>query len=93
MNIDQQIRNELKKAYDHIRKGGGLVEVITPYKLNEAEEKELKESFPFMKDAIITFSVDPSIMAGVIIKYGTKMIDLSLKSELTNLTHRLYESL
>ena len=93
MNIDQQIRNELKKAYDHIRKGGGLVEVITPYKLHEAEERELKDKFPFMKDAIVTFSVDASILAGVIIKYGTKMIDLSLKSELTNLTHRLYESI
>lgn len=93
MNIDQQIKNELKKAYDTIRKGGGLVEVITAYTLSDDEEKKLKESFTFMKDALITYTVDPSIMAGVIIKFGTKMIDLSLKNELTNLTHRIYESL
>jgi F0F1-type ATP synthase delta subunit len=31
-------------------------------------------------------------MAGIIIQYGSQMIDLSLKSEIKKLEHRLYDT-
>jgi F0F1-type ATP synthase delta subunit len=91
MKIDAEIVRELKKAYNTIRTSGGKVKVTSAHDLSESEKKLLIEKLPMLKNAEITFEKDPSILAGVIITFGSKMIDLSLRNELTNLQHFIYE--
>ncbi len=91
MKVDPAVLHELKKAYNQIRTSGGIVEVISAYQLGDAEKKELVEKLPMLKDAKVTYTVDQSVLAGIIIKFGSKMIDLSLQNELTNLKHFIYE--
>lgn len=93
MKIDPQIKSELKKMYNQIRENGGVVEIKAPYKLSESEIKEMQKTFDFMKGADIVVVEDKSLLAGFIITFGSKMIDLSLKNELQNLKLHLYESI
>lgn len=93
MKIDPNVKQELKKAYQAILTGGGTVEVITAYNLSDADKKQLANQFEMLKDAHVVYSVEPEILAGVIIKFGSKMIDLSLRNELTSLEHIIYERL
>jgi F0F1-type ATP synthase delta subunit len=93
MKIDQHVKQELHKMYKEIRERGGIVEVTAPYRLTDLEIAELKKTFPMIRGAELILHVEPTLLAGVVIKYKSKMIDLSLKSELTNLTQLLYESL
>lgn len=91
MKIDPNVLQELRKSYNQIKTAGGIVEVISAYELTDSEKKSLIEKLPMLKDAKITYLKDPSVLAGVIIKFGSKMIDLSLQNELTNLKHFIYE--
>ncbi len=91
--MDPQIKSQLKKMYDEIRQTGGTVEVTAPYELSDSEKKNVESTFTFIKNADVEYHVDPSLIAGLIITHGSKMIDLSLKSELQNLKHRMYESI
>lgn len=91
MKIDPAVVQELRKAYNSIRESGGRVEVISAHILSDSEKKELIEKLPMLKDSQVIYSQDSSILAGVIIKFGSKMIDLSLQNELTNLKNFIYE--
>jgi F0F1-type ATP synthase delta subunit len=93
MKIDSALKQQLRSAFTAIRKQGKIVEVISAYDLSESEKKALEKKFPMLEGAFVTFTVDTSILAGVIIKYGSKMIDLSLQTELTNLRNHVYERL
>jgi F-type H+-transporting ATPase subunit delta len=37
------------------------------------------------KDVVLSPKVDPSILGGLVVKIGSRMIDSSLKTKLTNL--------
>ncbi len=95
MHIDPQLKTEIK---EYIRKKllevdrHPLVTIISAYSLDEKEVSELKAKIGGLEKAILHFEVDQSLLAGVIIKYGSRMIDFSLKSELQTLQHLLYES-
>lgn len=91
MKVDPAVLQELRKAYNEIRTSGGKVEVISAYPLSESEKNTLMEQLTMLKGSLVTYTVDQSILAGVVIKFGSKMIDLSLKNELTNLKHFIYE--
>lgn len=91
MKIDATVVQELRKAYKNIRESGGAVEVISAIELSDSEKKELIEKLPMLKGSDVTYTKDPAILAGVIIKFGSKMIDLSLQNELTNLKNFIYE--
>lgn len=87
------MRQELRRMYDELRMKGGIIEVTAPYRLSDPEIVDLKKTLPMLKDGELVLRVDPALIAGVVVKYGSKMIDLSLRSELTNLKQLLYESL
>lgn len=91
MKIDPEIVQELKKAYNTIRNSDGKVKVTAAHDMSDSEKKALVEKLPMLKNADITYEKDPSILAGVVITFGSKMIDLSLRNELTNLQHFIYE--
>jgi F-type H+-transporting ATPase subunit delta len=93
MKIDAQIKQELKRMYDQIRQRGGTVEIVSAYPLSEAEKASVAKMIPAVAEATVSYTVDPSIRAGLVVKHGTRMIDLSLRSELSNLQNLMYDSI
>ena len=92
MKIDPQLKKELQTYIaDRIKQSSEKVYIYAPYELSEKELAEIKKHIPHLKDSDMEVVVDKSVMAGVIIKFGTKMIDLSLKTELQNLKQAIYE--
>jgi len=74
-------------------KGEVTAEVVSAKKLTKAQETalaaELKKSVG--KDVIIQASVDNSLIGGLVIKLGSKMIDTSIASQLANLQNAMKE--
>ena len=64
-----------------------VVHIVSPYLLSENEMSKLKNNFAMLKDARIENEVDKSLVAGVVIKFGSQMIDLSIKGELRELSN------
>jgi F-type H+-transporting ATPase subunit b len=64
----------------------GTVEVVTAMPLSDDEKKQAQAS---LGAAEVTFSVDPSILGGMIVRSADKVIDGSVRSNLNNLAARL----
>lgn len=94
MKIDPEIREELKLVFEkRINIISHKVVVISAYSLNEAERTALSVRMPKLSEnAEIKYVIDKNILAGFVIKFGSKIIDLSLLGQLKNLKHTLYES-
>ncbi len=65
--------------------------ITTPYQLSEEELTVLKKQFPQIAEVPIEQVINPALIAGLVIKIGTKRIDLSLSSGLHNLKQYLYD--
>jgi F0F1-type ATP synthase delta subunit len=92
MKIDPQLKKELQTYItDRIRHSKEKVYIYAPYELGKTEIQDIKKHIPYLHDNDMEVVVDKTVMAGVIIKFGTKMIDLSLKTELQNLKQAIYE--
>jgi F-type H+-transporting ATPase subunit delta len=66
-------------------KNDSKIEVISATVLSESQVSELEESLKrifSISDLTLDFSVDTGLIAGVIIKNGSKVIDLSLDGKL-----------
>ncbi len=94
MKFSPQLKQDLINYIKDRQKGKvkPKVTVVSPYKLSDDELKTLKRKVELLNEADISVEVDQNIMAGVIIKYGSQVIDLSLKSELLKLEQMLYET-
>ena len=92
MKIDTNLKEDLKNyIQNRMAHDKSIVTVISPYTLSDSEVQTLKNSMPMLKEAVILQEKDAEIIGGVIIKFGSKMIDLSLKSELQKLQQKIYE--
>lgn len=92
MKIDPHIREELKKYLEHkIVEQKKRVIIISPYTLSPQEIETIIALFPYIKESELVNRVDREILAGVIIRFGTKVIDLSLASQLKNLQQSFHE--
>ncbi len=91
MKIDPKIKEDLK---DYLKKKleeeNEMVTIISPYKLEKEEMGLIYKKFPQYKDKKVKNIVKPEILGGIIIKQGTKIIDLSLKHKLQSLRKILY---
>lgn len=60
------------------------VEVTTVIPLNQQQENRLKEklSAVFKRDILLRYVINPQIIGGLILKYGTHFIDNSIKHKL-----------
>lgn len=93
MNIDPQLKSELKeyvlqKLHDQKKK----VQLSSAYKLSSEDLQLLKSHLPFLKEAQIEESTNHELLAGIIITFGSKMIDLSLKGQLREVTNILHST-
>lgn len=64
----------------------GAVEVVTAMPLSADEQQQAKASLGVGE---VTFSVDPAILGGMIVRSADKVIDGSVRSNLNNLAARL----
>ena len=69
-------------------------EVKAAHALTEAQIADLKATLKaaYGKEPQIAVTVDPSLIAGLVVKVGSKMIDSSLKTKLANLKTALTEA-
>lgn len=92
MRIDPDLKNSLKTYLtQQLSKQKKKVTVESSYILGETEKKKLQELFPQLHNANIAYVLNESLIGGVVVRFGSKMIDLSLKNELQNLKQRIYD--
>lgn len=92
MKINPQLKEELKKHLDtEIQKSKEKVIIFSSYIMGQNEIDALLSCFPKLKQSSVENIVDTSIIGGIIIQYGSKIIDLSIKSALHTFQKKLYE--
>lgn len=90
--LNPKLKSDLKRfLMENIKKEYNRVLVVSADRLESAQMKVLEKKFPDLNWANATFQVDKSVIAGVIIKVGSKIIDLSLTGALSKLSNTLYE--
>jgi len=90
-NLDQKrqqalIEDFFSKVPDSAKKLAGSVEVVSAMPLSDQEQAKVKKETG--ADAV-NFSVDPSILGGLILRSGDKVVDGSVRSGLTGLSEKL----
>lgn len=88
-NKKKSIKTYLKKK---LQEKKTKIVVISSYKMTEEEINNLLKQLPFIKDPYskIENKVDHNLLAGVIVKFGSKVIDLTLDGKLNSLKKSLY---
>ncbi len=87
---------------DMIRGFGGLVakhkgevtaQVTVAEKLNDAHLASVKDALKSVtgKDVQVDVTVDPTIIGGLVVKLGSRMIDASLRTKLNSIKHAMKE--
>lgn len=92
----QELRKEdIKSLVEEIQKTLAVVTIISPYKLGQETIDLLMENLPFIftRSARVENIINESLIAGVIVKYQSRVIDLSLKKRLEDLKRDLGEGL
>ncbi|OGK38134.1 hypothetical protein A3F03_05050 [Candidatus Roizmanbacteria bacterium RIFCSPHIGHO2_12_FULL_41_11] len=91
MKINPALKEELKRYLrNRLQSSNKRVVITSPYLMGDQDLRKIQEKFPFLREAKIITEVDKSLIGGFIIKFGSKMIDLSLRSELQSLKQRIY---
>jgi len=74
-------------------RGETTAEVTSAAPLGEAQMAELKDTLSAMagKSVVINASVDPSLIGGLVVRLGSRMIDSSIKTKLNALKIALKE--
>jgi F-type H+-transporting ATPase subunit delta len=74
-------------------RGEITADVASAHALTEAQTQELKAALKNVtgKDVTVSVTVDPSILGGLIVKVGSRQIDTSIRTKLSNLKLALKE--
>lgn len=92
MKINPKLKDELKNfLMEKIQKEQNRVFVLSADDLSIDEKKALEKKFTDLNWKEAVYKIDKSIIAGIIIKVGSKTIDLSLSGSLSKLSNTLYE--
>ncbi len=86
MKLPKQVKDDLQSYLkDKLRNREVRTHIIAPYELSEAEIDEIRSRVDMIGHSKVEVIVDKTILAGVIIKQGSKLIDYSLKSKVESL--------
>lgn len=92
MKINPKLKQDLKSfLMEKIQKEQNRVLVLSADKLDMDERKLLEKKFSDLNWKDSVYQIDKSVIAGIIIKVGSKTIDLSLTGSLSKLSNTLYE--
>lgn len=75
-----------KTLLSHHR-GEAIADVVSAVPLNDAQLAQIKSSLSSgaAGNVVINAKVDPSLIGGLIVKFGSRMIDASIQTKLNNL--------
>ncbi|MGU3492530.1 F0F1 ATP synthase subunit delta [Xanthobacteraceae bacterium A53D] len=75
------------------KRGQTVAKVTVAEPLNDAHSAALKAALANQtgKDVSLDVTVDPSILGGLIVKLGSRMVDASLKTKLNSIRHAMKE--
>ena len=92
MKINPKIKEDLRDfLMEKIQKEQSLVTVFSADGLDVEEKQSLEKKFRDINWAEAVYEIDKSVIAGIIIKAGSKTVDLSLSGLLSKLSNTLYE--
>ena len=87
--MDPHLKDEVKKfLIRKMREEGEVVTVISAHPLTDSQEKALKELIPEGQKDMRT-EVDTSLIAGFLVKRGSRILDLSVRGRLQQLEHQI----
>lgn len=94
MHIDPALKEDLKRYLLQKLNNNQIPQVTirAPFQLSSEDISSLKKKIDLLEQADITVEVDSAVLAGVIIQFGSSVIDLSINTELQTLAHTLYET-
>ncbi|XSG81850.1 MAG: F0F1 ATP synthase subunit delta [Methyloligella sp. ZOD6] len=74
-------------------RGETAAEVVSATKLEDGQVRALKQALKAAldKDVQLATRVDPSLLGGLIVKVGSRMIDSSLRTKLNSMKHAMKE--
>ena len=75
-------------------KGEATADVTVAEQLNEKNLDALKAALKSVtgKDVALNVKVDPSIIGGLVVKLGSRMVDSSLRTKLNSIKHAMKEA-
>jgi len=83
MKIDPSIKKDLEKRLkEDLASRKSQVTIVSAYKLNSTDTASIFKKFSTLKKSNIKYVVDETIIAGYIIKVGSKVVDISVKGQL-----------
>lgn len=86
MKISPQIKANIRKYLETLLKNEkNKITITSGHELDQDELSTLFESIPMLKNSTIEYRIDTQVIAGVVIKIGSKIIDLSLNGKLVQL--------
>jgi len=92
MKIDPELKIELKKTLmNEINKKRDDIIIESSIPLSNEQISMLLEKYPKFKNKNIKFVLNRKIIAGIIIKQGSTIIDLSLLTQFNQIKKNLYE--
>lgn len=92
MKINPKLKDELKVfLMDKIQKEQNRVVVYSADGLDVDEKKALEKKFTGLNWKEAVYEIDRSVIAGIIIRVGSRTVDLSLSGSLSKLSNTLYE--
>ena len=69
------------------------VHIVSSYTLSQQELDAIKAQLPVLSAFQLMNEIDETVLAGVIIKVGSLVLDATIKSKLKNYYKNLYDSL
>jgi F0F1-type ATP synthase delta subunit len=92
MKINPKLKKDLKSfLLNNIQKEQNRALVISADNLSLDQKKILQQKFSDLNWKEAIYKTDKSVIAGIVIKVGSKIIDLSLTGLLSKLSNTLYE--
>lgn len=92
MKINPRLKTELKKiALAKMREDEDVVTIQAACVLSPAMISTIKKMIPQIEDGEIRTEVDESLLGGIIVRRGSRMIDLTLRSMLQKLATTTHE--
>lgn len=93
MKINPQLKEELKKQLTgFVAREKEKVIVFSVYPLAPGEISQVLDASEELKGRTFTNVVDKSLVGGIIIQYGSKVIDLSIKHLLQTFQKTIHET-
>ena len=89
MQLEAVIKNFTRLAAAH--RGETTAEVTSAFPLNDDQIAALRANLKARSgsDVAIDARVDPSILGGIVVRLGSRMIDASIKTKLNNLAYAM----